>query len=207
MGSRRRYHCHGWSFCAALCRLETLTSMNSLGRGRGESRHVGEEWRDLERHLLLGREESNRSNLHHLQMIAPRVELDPAAERQCRDLLNALHFQWRRRTGERRQASSLSIPEGVAQVRLDEAGKLRRAILQCFQEQTGVTEFVLIWGVGQQIHRFLIRSLFICGAASEVQALERIYIGEKETVGECQLGVDAMTKRDMPKLMGQHHSQ
>src|SRR5207245_10546694 len=108
-----------------------------------------------------------RSNLHHLQGIAPRIELYPATKRQSRDLLNALHFQWRRRTGERRQASSLSIPEGVAQVRLDEAGKLRRAILQCFQEQTGVTEFVLIWGVGQQIQRFLIRSLFLFGAASE----------------------------------------
>src|SRR2546428_173986 len=150
---------------------------------------------------------TDRSNLHHLQMIAPRIELDPATERQCRDLLNALHFQCRRGTGKRRQAGSLSIPEGVAQVRLDEAGKLRRTVLQCFQEQTGVAELVLIWGVGQQIHRFLIRSLFICRAASEVQTLERIYIGEKETVGECQLGVDAMTKRDMPKLMGQHHSQ
>src|SRR5204862_1809297 len=93
--------------------------------------------------------------------------------------------------GSRRQASSLSIPEGVAQVRLDEAGKLRRAILQCFQEQTGVTEFVLIWRVGQQIHRFLICRLLVCRATSEVQTLERIYIGEKETVGECQLGVDA----------------
>src|SRR5438552_3009030 len=70
-----------------------LLQCNSLGRGRGESRHVGEEWRDLERHLLLGREESDRSNLHHLQMIAPRIELDPATERQCRDLLNPLHFQ------------------------------------------------------------------------------------------------------------------
>src|SRR5207245_3549751 len=90
-----------------------------------------------------------------------------------------IYFQWRRRTGERRQASSLSIPEGVAQVRLDEAGKLRRAILQCFQEQTGVTEFVLIWRVGQQIHRFLICRLLVCRATSEVQTLERIYIGEK----------------------------
>src|SRR5207247_10995069 len=72
---------------------------------------------------------------------------------------------------------------------------------------TGVAELVLIWGVGQQIHRFLIRSLFICRAASEVQTLERIYIGEKETVSECQLGVDAMTKRDMSKLMGLHHSK
>src|SRR3989441_10414509 len=207
MGSRRRYHCHGWSFCAALCRLETLTSMNSLGRGRGESRHVGEEWRDLERHLLLGREENNRSNLHHLQVIAPRIELYPATKRQSCDLLNALHFQCGRGTGKRRQAGSLGIPEGVAQVRLDKAGKLRRTILQCFQEQTGVAELVLIWGVGQQIHRFLIRSLFICAAASEVQALERIYIREEETIGKCQLGVDAMAKRDVPKLMGQHHSQ
>src|SRR2546425_3470139 len=51
------------SWLVFLCRLCAVSKYslqcNGLGRGRREPRQIGEKWRDLERHLLLGREESD----------------------------------------------------------------------------------------------------------------------------------------------------
>src|SRR5438552_9505491 len=58
---------------------QPLLQCNRLGQAGGGSRHGGEEWRDVEHHLLLGREASDRANLQHLDMVAPRIELAPAA--------------------------------------------------------------------------------------------------------------------------------
>src|SRR5215813_12586531 len=54
---------------------------------------IGIERRDLERHLVMRREQADGLDVHHRQAITPGIDLDTSTERQGRDLCNIFVLQ------------------------------------------------------------------------------------------------------------------
>src|SRR5260370_11974586 len=64
---------------------------------------------DLERHLVAGRGDCDRSRLHHFGLVVPGVDLHATAQRQRRDLVQLIHIEGRPSAGKARQADHGAI--------------------------------------------------------------------------------------------------
>src|SRR5438445_1260546 len=94
---------------------------------------IREERRDLERHLLVRRKKSNGLGLHHFYPVAPRVQLDPAAQRESRDLIGTLHFELRSGVEQSRHPNGFSVSCTVSVVGSYQVADFRRARLQSLE--------------------------------------------------------------------------
>src|ERR1019366_3316020 len=110
------------------------------GAKPGEER---EEGRDFKRYLLGWGGDGHRLGLDQFELIFPRVDFHPAAERKRCDLVDLLGIELRRGGHQRRHPGGVAIEQAVAQVRPNQVLQLRRPGLDRFEEQAGAAELVL----------------------------------------------------------------
>src|SRR5438046_3268199 len=92
-------------------------------------------------------------------------------------------------------------------MRPNQAGELRCAVLQSFQKQTGVAQFVFIRGVPKQCQGSCIRCQLVGWIALKIHSLKGVLVRKKEAISEGKFGIDTMSEGNMAELMREHHSQ
>src|SRR5579862_2454761 len=92
-------------------------------------------------------------------------------------------------------------------MRTNQVRQIGTLLLQSFEKQSGVAEFVFIGRVLEQLESFRIGGFFVGGALLEVETLERFLVGEEELVVEGELGVERMSQHDVAELVSQNHGQ
>src|ERR1700692_5077150 len=92
-------------------------------------------------------------------------------------------------------------------MRPNQIRKIGRLLLQSFQKQSGIAQFVLVGRVLDESDGLPIGGLLIRGIALEVQSLERLLVGEKQLVIERQACVQTMSQHNVAEFMSQNHGQ
>ena len=84
-----------------------------------QPRKPWEERREFERHLVAGGRIRDRSCLDHLHVVSPGVQLNSAAQRKSRDLVELILVEGRSRRQQGTQTGDLSflIGEAIPQMR------------------------------------------------------------------------------------------
>ena len=88
----------------------------------------------------------------------------------------------------------------------DQVRQVGTLLLQRFQEQSRVAEFVLVRRVLQHLQSFHVRCFFVCRAVTEIEPSERILVREEELVVERKLRIEGMTQHDVAEFMRQNHT-
>src|SRR5262245_43126431 len=85
--------------------------------------------------------------------------------------------------------------------------QLRHSRLQRLEEKPGIAQLVFVGRMGKQVERPLVSGFFIINVAGEVQAFERVLIGEEHVIVESQLRIRTVSKRNVTQFVGQYHGQ
>lgn len=88
----------------------------------------GEKWGDLERHFFARGQGSNGVRIHHCDLIAPWIQLDPAADRKRCYLIEPPLFQSWHRVKDRRHPDIVAMCHSVAELWSDQIGEHERTL-------------------------------------------------------------------------------
>ena len=175
---------------------------------RRQPRQVREEGSDFELHLLACRGQSDRLGFGKFYLIAPRIDLDAAAQGQSGDLIQALLVKLRRSRQQSRHPQTLAARQGRCprwgRIKLGRSGARS---LQRLQEQSGIAQFVFVRRVLQQFQSLGVGGFFIRRMRWKSRRWNVSSSGKNSLSLKASLVSKWWPRHDVAEFMSQNHRQ
>ena len=140
---------------------------------------------------------------------APGIDHEPRPKRQRRDLVETLRCELGRLLHQLAQSHGLP-PTGnlLANVRLNQIGKLLDIAVNRAQEEPGARQLVLVGRVLQELDHLGVGGGFLAFVMVKTDRAEQLAVGNHEPVGERKLRVDQLvSQHHVTELVREHHRQ